>query len=178
MQENVPVLELKNTEEKVYQSMWINFFLIYPLCQCALLHIANSFRICQVWGGLWRPPQEDVCLAEEHAGHLHHPVSHHGLVPHLHLQDDWTHHPWGWEKNWKRTQNGLLNVMYLDFTALLLSFRVDRSCCLPTNWHRSDIPLCRGETFDKFRPMTEVEDSAKFPDVKEDFEEERMDQAV
>ena len=41
MQENKPVLELKNTTEKVYQNMWIKLFWFYPPCQCALMAIAT-----------------------------------------------------------------------------------------------------------------------------------------
>ena len=37
MQENKHVLELKNTEEKVYQNMWIKLFWFYPPSQCALI---------------------------------------------------------------------------------------------------------------------------------------------
>ena len=38
LQENKPVLELKNTKEKVYQKMWIKLFSFYLASHCALLY--------------------------------------------------------------------------------------------------------------------------------------------
>ena len=42
MQENKPVLELRNTEEKVCQNMWIKLFRFYPPCHCALMCMAPT----------------------------------------------------------------------------------------------------------------------------------------
>ena len=42
MQENKPVLELKNTKEKVYQNMWMHLFWFYPRCHCALLYMVGQ----------------------------------------------------------------------------------------------------------------------------------------
>ena len=43
MQENKPVLELKNTEKKVRQNMCIKCFWFYSPCHCALPHRAQPF---------------------------------------------------------------------------------------------------------------------------------------
>ena len=39
VEENKPVLELKNTGKKVCQNIWKELFWFYPPCQCALMHI-------------------------------------------------------------------------------------------------------------------------------------------
>ena len=37
VEENKPVLELKNTGKKVCQNIWKELFWFYPPCQCALM---------------------------------------------------------------------------------------------------------------------------------------------